>query len=406
MSPASRSANASIAGYLYQFDKSILEVLKASDDSKVILEGHEDVDLLNPGATVAVQCKYHEAGKFSLKSIRDPLLAMLKSFNEGHIFQYRLYGHYGQQTDEIPTTLTLGELKEALTKGGKKEARYFECFSTQTLKDFIEHFEIIDGPSRSSQRSAVLSELRSIIGGSEADAKDLYYPNAISLVFDIAASPDKAARTVKRSAFIEDLDKRKDLFTRWHREILGSDRYLKSIEKQIQSLGLVKSTFRRMAILGSEELASERSTTRATDVIKDIAKLRFGIGSLSKAKPWTVVLDAEPEELIEIKEKLIREGVAFSDGFESVHFSADIFDRPIIINTGKQDKKISAVSCELKLVALSTVEAHVADLTAPDVVLTFREKPVELAWKGQEPRELNVAGCDLEQLAELVGRLA
>jgi hypothetical protein len=115
-----RSADASIAGYLYQFDKSILELLKSSDAATVVIEGYEDVDLRSPGPIVAIQCKYHESGTFSLKKIRDPLLAMLKTFDEGHEFQYRLYGHYGQQVEEIPKSLTLEELKEALTKRGEK----------------------------------------------------------------------------------------------------------------------------------------------------------------------------------------------------------------------------------------------------------------------------------------------
>jgi hypothetical protein len=237
----SRSADASIAGYLYQFDKSILEVLKASDTSTVVLEGYEDVDLRSPGTIVAIQCKYHEAGTFSPKRIRQPLLAMLESFVDGHKFQYRLYGHYGQQVDEIPAKLTLGDLKDALTKDGKRgTVRYHELFSTQTLEDFLDHFEIIDGPSRVNQREAVLTELRIALGGSDADASDLHYPNAVSMVLDMAASPDEVARTVQRADFVEALDKRKTLFTRWHREFLGADRYLRSVEKRIKALELVK----------------------------------------------------------------------------------------------------------------------------------------------------------------------
>jgi hypothetical protein len=403
----SRAADASIAGYLYQFDKSILEVLKASDGSAVVLEGYEDVDLRNPGAIVAIQCKYHEAGKFALKGIRDPLRAMLKTFDEGHEFQYRLYGHYGKQEEEIPKQLTLEELKMALTKEGREgTVRYYETYSTATLQGFIDHFEIIEGSSRSDQREALLTELKGVLGGSDDDARDVYYPNAVSMVLDIAANPDEAARTVQRADFLDTLDKRKDLFTRWHREFLGTERYLKSVERRIKSLDLVKSTLRRMIILGSGELASASTTTRAIDVIKQIANLRFGVGHLAKARPWTVILEAEPEELTEIKEALIREGLAFGDGFENLLFSPEIFERPVIINTGKQHKKISAVSFDLRLVGLSTLEANAQNIAAPDVLLSFRGEPVDLPWVGQSPRELNVAGCDLDQLAELVGRLS
>lgn len=402
-----RSADASIAGYLYQFDKSILEVLRAVDSTTVILEGYEDVDLRRPDAIVAIQCKYHQAATFTPRKIRDPLLAMLDSFKKGHQLQYRLYGHYGQQVEEIPARLTLAELKDALTKEGKNGTiRYYECFSDQTLEDFLGTFEIIAGPSRDSQRKGVLVALQDALGGSDGDASDLHYPNAISMVLGIAAQPAEADRTVERAAFIEALDKRKALFTRWHREFLGAERYLRSVEKRIDALELIKSSLRRLVILGSDELDSASATTRPMDVIKQIAGLRFGVGRLPKARPWTVVLEAEHQELTDFKRCLLQDGLVFADGFESIAFSPDIFDMPVLINTGKQHKRISAVSYDVRLVGLSTLEAHASHLEAPDVVLSFRREPIDLSWAGELPRQLNVADCNLDQLAELFGRLS
>lgn len=226
------------------------------------------------------------------------------------------------------------------------------------------------------------------------------------MVLDIAARPDEAARTVQRATFVETLDKRKTLFTRWHQEFLGTAKYLKSVEKRIKGLDLVKSTFKRAAIIGSKELASSSPATRPVDLIKQIAGLRFGIGRLSKARPWTVIVEANDQGLAEIKADLVRDGVVFEDGFEDIVFSPDIFDRPVLINTGSEHKKISAVSYDLRLVGLSTLEAHAESLAAPDVLLSFREEPLEFIWNGQVPRELNVADCDLDQIAELFGRLA
>lgn len=401
-----RSAHASIAGYLYQFDKSILEVLAASDDGTVLLEGCEDVDLRTPDAIVAIQCKYHEKGTFSLKKIRGPVLAMLESFAEGHEIQYRLYGHYGKQVDEIPDRLTLSELKESLTKEGKDGiVLHYGNFSEQTLESFTDHLEIIAGPSLAAQRKAVFAELRSALGGSEADAAELHYPNAVAMVLDIAACADEAVRTVKRAAFVESVDKRQALFTRWHREFLGSIQYLKSVEKRIKDLGLVKATVKRMAILGAEELDSASATTRPADLIKQIAGLRFGVGRLANARPWTVVVEADGQALADIKASLVHAGVVFEDGFEDIAFSPDIFDRPALINTGKENKKISAVSYDLRLLGLETLRQDAPSLVAPDVLISFRGEPAEVTWLGQAPRELNVAGCNLDQLAELTGRL-
>ena len=42
----SRNANETILGYFYQFDKTIIEILKQTDDNNIItVEGIEDIDV-------------------------------------------------------------------------------------------------------------------------------------------------------------------------------------------------------------------------------------------------------------------------------------------------------------------------------------------------------------------------
>lgn len=61
-----RQANSTIKGYLYQFNKSIFEILSADDEASITLEGViEDIDIQLPNATSTIQCKYHEDAKFT-----------------------------------------------------------------------------------------------------------------------------------------------------------------------------------------------------------------------------------------------------------------------------------------------------------------------------------------------------
>lgn len=193
----------------------------------------------------------------------------------------------------------------------------------------------------------MLAKLQVALGGSGDDAIELHYPNAVSFVLNMAAKVDEAARTVMRSTFVESVDKRQALFTRWHREFLGPVQYLKSAEKRIDSLGLVKA--KRMAIIGAQELDSYSATTRPIDLIKQLSELRFGVGRLANAKPWTVIVEADGKALADIKASLVRAGMVFADGYEDLDFNSEIFDRPVLINTGKENKKISAVSYDLRL---------------------------------------------------------
>lgn len=53
-----RQADSTIKGYLYQFNKSIYEILQSKDDEIVTLEGViEDIDIQSPTSLTTIQCK-------------------------------------------------------------------------------------------------------------------------------------------------------------------------------------------------------------------------------------------------------------------------------------------------------------------------------------------------------------
>ena len=62
----SRNANETILGYFYQFDKTIIEILKQTDDNNIItVEGIEDIDVEKINEVEIIQCKYHEALEYN-----------------------------------------------------------------------------------------------------------------------------------------------------------------------------------------------------------------------------------------------------------------------------------------------------------------------------------------------------
>ncbi|MBV7539394.1 hypothetical protein KW842_26840 [Duganella sp. sic0402] len=95
-----RSANATIKGYFYQFDHTVVQVLSAPSPASVVtVEGIEDVDLAAGGESVLTQCKYYEGTEYNHSAIKDAVIHMLRHFKEsgglaGPPFRYRIYGHY------------------------------------------------------------------------------------------------------------------------------------------------------------------------------------------------------------------------------------------------------------------------------------------------------------------------
>ena len=56
-----RDAIDTITGYYYQFDYYILQLLEVKNQyDTVMIEGIEDVDILEENELTAVQCKYYE----------------------------------------------------------------------------------------------------------------------------------------------------------------------------------------------------------------------------------------------------------------------------------------------------------------------------------------------------------
>ena len=77
---ATRSAEATIKGYYYQFDTSILKLLElANDDDEITIEGIEDIDINSTDETT-IQCKYLSKPNFINSAVREPISLMLDHF--------------------------------------------------------------------------------------------------------------------------------------------------------------------------------------------------------------------------------------------------------------------------------------------------------------------------------------
>jgi hypothetical protein len=111
-----RSAGASIQGYCYQFDQTILTILSSSATSSVTVEGLEDIDVLTEGREVAIQVKYLASARYTSPAVlRKPVKLMLEAFAAGKDWNFILHVYFGDGST-APKSLTLEELKECLTE--------------------------------------------------------------------------------------------------------------------------------------------------------------------------------------------------------------------------------------------------------------------------------------------------
>lgn len=282
-----RQANSTIKGYLYQFNKSILEILSADDEASITLEGViEDIDVQLPNAFSTIQCKYHEDLKFTMSSVAAPILEMICHFNEcaalGKKTQYILFAHYGENVEEIDTdaferhisTTTSKELQLSffhkiytipdatilnLANKPKKNKQdkdrildYYKSHRTSLslcvdLSKFWTCFRYVKAEEFEQLKEKVIQKLCEQTDREIAES--LYYPNAFSMVANISSKPDVCDRTIDSKTFLEELKSKESvLITKWLLAGLDKKKILRAKKDYLSSQFSLNTAIRAFVI--------------------------------------------------------------------------------------------------------------------------------------------------------------
>ena len=145
-----RTADYAIQGFLYQFNKTLLEVLNSGDGDEITVEGIvEDIEIKATAGLTAIQCKYHEAKDvFTLSTIYKPLLQMMQHFqdNSQANISYILFVHFPNPPGNY--ILTKAHLEEAIETTDKKLKKYGDNLRGKVDHDgFIKRCVLIFGQS-------------------------------------------------------------------------------------------------------------------------------------------------------------------------------------------------------------------------------------------------------------------
>lgn len=87
-----RAAIDTIRGYFYQFDMTILQILSQTDgNTEVLVEGIEDVDIITPTETTAIQCKYYESTEYNHSVIKSAVVFLVEHYSLLRLMPIKLY---------------------------------------------------------------------------------------------------------------------------------------------------------------------------------------------------------------------------------------------------------------------------------------------------------------------------
>jgi len=262
-----RQANSAIRGFLYQFDKSLLEILNSNDGQVITLEGQiEDIDIVTDSSIETIQCKYHEDKDFAISSVAEPILDMFCHFIEnpssGKKIKYVLYAYFNDNVESIQQS----DFNDYIMKATNKDTilKYFHrlfhiedeailniCNKTKRtdsdkkqivdyfndeknvrkyktpIGDFFVCFEYRKAEKHSVIKARNVKLLQDSIDDGTT-AFNLYYPNAFSKIAMMSSLPDIADRKITKRDLLEWLLNQKSfLINKWIFEIEAKGKVLK-----------------------------------------------------------------------------------------------------------------------------------------------------------------------------------
>jgi hypothetical protein len=336
----SRAADFTIKGFLYQFNKTLLEILRSSDDAIVTVEGIvEDIEVTSSDAKTAIQCKYHEAADtFTPSIIFKPLLQMLEHFhaNQAAGIRYILFAHFPSMTEAPNQSTQLTYLKGALdTKNKDLNGLASKLRDKVDLDNFMLLFSMQVGPAFDELVTQVCAALKEN-GIPEGEIDTLAYPNAINMVAGISVKHDPAERTTTRMKFIEILKSiRKTAISRWTMALKTRKQLLAARRAQLKA-HLDTNSRLRYIVIDSKGL--EDYDTEVILFMKDYLD-KYHFKQVHICTP-VLCLCVTKDEFQEIQHRLYQKGIISTDGCIGGHFEEQYFFRePLSSRVSKRERK-------------------------------------------------------------------
>lgn len=344
---ADRSAVSTIAGYFYQFDRSILSILGLSGaNDSVAIECIEDIDVHTATETTAVQCKYYEKSEYNHSVIKPAIMFMLAHYKAGlaagrPAIQYQLSGHFASGHDKLVLPFDIGFLKtNFLTTASKDKAvkKYEELgVSDAELEDFLKRLSInVNAAKFEDQFQEIIKCLVKQFGCSPFAAEFFYYNSALRVIKELAIEPEEALRVITKAAFIKRIDTSSYLFDEWFIAKLGKTKYYLELRREFFAAGVNVSPVDRLFIIHP---ASDTYSRNAVKTLLKTISRKYSKLSKRDAKPFSpyvLLVGIDDSELAGLKQELHNENVRFVDGydFKGAKFDAGSISRPASADGG------------------------------------------------------------------------
>jgi hypothetical protein len=390
----SRTADYTIQGFIYQFNKSLLEILNDEDDSTISIEGIiEDIEVKTPMTTKAIQCKYHEEQeKFTLSSIYKPILQMMEHYfdNPDQNIEYRLYAHFPSEADGSELELTEEHVTVIFQSRDKRFEKIINKLNGKVnIEGFLQRFTLEFGVSLSVLIENIILALGRN-GLATEDIDTLFYPNAIQKIADLSILHKAELRVIKKSTLLNDLQYiRKTAITRWTRSLLTMESIMKTRRKQLK-VNLDKNSRTRYFLLSQSSISN--FSEEIVNLIVDFLN-KYHFKEVHDKTPLFCI-DCSPEIFKEIRIRLHKKNINYNDGL----VTDDFFDKtkfsrsPIRTKIGKS----LYIEFQIKLLRFDDIAVELVNENKCDDFFLFSKELPKLDFQ-----DVNIEHIDLNEINQI-----
>jgi hypothetical protein len=323
----SRTADYTIQGFLYQFNKTLLEILNAPDDAVITIEGIEDIDVSTPSMHTAIQCKYHETKRsFTASDIYKPLLQMMHHFYQypDKNINYILFAHFPGECNKSALPVNKETLEESLRSKSPKFTRYINDLKGNIdLDAFLTKFSAPIGSSFDTLIQEVYAALQSS-GFLETDIETLIYPNAIHTIASLSIKHVVSAREITKKQLLDSLrDVRKIAISCWTLALKTRKQILEAKRKELKS-NLDKNSRRRYFVVNPDFSGDNFASEIVIFVEEYCAKYHF---KPTHVEPPLFCLKTTEQIFRDVQSRLYKKGIVSTDGYFGDNFFEDHFLR-------------------------------------------------------------------------------
>ena len=211
-----RYADSTIKGFLFQFEKTLNELLFAENDEDIItVEGIEDIDVDVSGMMNYIQCKYHETqDNYCNSIIEKPIIQMLNhwcSANQDASINYKLYCHFPNEenrkeslSEEIIKGFLNKNTPDKLEKLKDGIRKHIHKFGDNSIIEFISRFTIEFSSSLAQLKDSNIDRLRQL-NFNEDIITEVVHPNALFIIHELAIKNNINDRKISVKEFLQKL---------------------------------------------------------------------------------------------------------------------------------------------------------------------------------------------------------